>query len=100
MTRPGLFSLCLAVACSLTIGASSVTAQAGAGEITGVVRDQAGAAVPGATVTVTNARTNFQRVTVSTGNGVYAAPGLAPGDYRLDVELAGFRPVRREGVRL
>ncbi len=27
-------------------------------------------------------------------------PSLAPGDYRLDVELAGFKPLRREGVRL
>ena len=75
-------------------------AQAGAGEITGLVKDQAGAAVPGATITVTETRTNLQRVAVSTGDGVYTAASLAPGDYRLDVELAGFKPVRREGVRL
>ena len=37
---------------------------------------------------------------VSTGDGVYTAPSLAPGEYRLDVELAGFKPVRREGIRL
>ena len=74
--------------------------QAGAGEITGLVKDQAGAAVPGATITVTDTRTNVQRVVVSSGDGVYTAASLAPGDYRLDVELAGFKPVRREGVRL
>ena len=75
-------------------------AQTAAGEITGVVRDQAGAAVPGATITVTALRTNLQRVIVSTEEGVYTAASLAPGEYRLDIELAGFKPVRREGVFL
>jgi len=70
------------------------------GEITGVVKDQAGAAVPGATITVTDTRTNLQRVVVSTSDGVYTAASLAPGEYRIDVELAGFKPVRREGVRV
>jgi len=92
--------MCFAVVCLWTIGAPSARAQTAAGEITGVVTDQAGAAVPGATVTVTNTRTNVQRVAVSSGNGVYTAASLAPGDYRLDVELAGFKPVRREGVRV
>src|SRR5262249_7091312 len=59
-----------------------------------------GAAVPGATITVTETRTYFQRIAVSTGDGIYTAANLAPGDYRLDVEISGFKPVRREGVRL
>jgi hypothetical protein len=75
-------------------------AQTGAGEITGLVKDQAGAAVPGATITVTDTRTNLQRVVVSTGDGVYTAASLAPGAYRLDVELSGFKSLRREGVHL
>ena len=79
---------------------SPLLAQVAAGEITGVVKDQAGAAVPGATVTVTNVDTNRQRIVVSSGEGVYTAPSLAPGDYRVDVELSGFKPVRREGIRL
>ena len=75
-------------------------AQTAAGEITGVVKDQGGAAAPGATITVTEVRTNAQRVAVATGDGVYTVPSLTPGEYRLDVELPGFRPVRREGIRL
>src|SRR4030095_7492255 len=93
-------SVCLALSCVCSVGAVSARAQTAAGEITGVVKDQAGAAVPGATITVTETRTNRQRVTLSTGEGVYTAASLAPGAYRLDVELAGFKPVRREGVRL
>src|SRR5262245_8876239 len=98
MTRSGWLSVCLAVVWA--VGASPAVAQTGAGEITGVVRDQAGAAIPGATITVTDTRTNLQRVAVSTGEGIYTAASLAPGDYRLDIELAGFEPVRREGVHL
>jgi len=75
-------------------------AQTAAGEITGLVKDQAGTAVPGATVTVTETRTNLQRVVVSTRDGVYTAASLAPGEYRLEIALSGFGSVRREGIRL
>ena len=54
----------------------------------------------GATVTVTAVATNRQRVVVSNGDGVYTAASLAPGAYRIDVELPGFKPVRREGIHL
>jgi hypothetical protein len=77
-----------------------LAAQIAGGEITGIVKDQAGAAVAGATVTVTDGSTNRRRVVVSSGDGVYTAPGLVPGDYRVDVELAGFKPVRRAGIHL
>jgi hypothetical protein len=75
-------------------------AQVAAGEMTGLVKDPGGAAVPGATVTITNIGTNQQRVVVSSGEGVYTAPSLSPGEYRVDVELPGFKPVRRTGVRI
>src|SRR5580765_7719465 len=94
-----LFSVAL-VAGTLLASASSVLAQVAGGTITGVVKDQAGAAVPGTTITVTNVETNRQRVVVSTGEGVYAAAGLPPGTYRVDVALSGFRPLRRTGIRL
>ena len=100
MTRRGLLSIGIAVACAWFVSVSPARAQTAAGEITGVVKDQAGAAVPGATITVTDTRTNLQRVVVSTGDGVYTAASLTPSEYRIDVELAGFKPVRREGVRL
>src|SRR5260221_9324208 len=82
------------------ISAGSVLAQVAAGEITGRVKDQAGAAAPGAAVTLTNVVTNRQRVVVSSGDGVYTAPSLAPGEYRMDIELSGFKSVRRTGIRL
>ena len=71
----------------LVAGASAALAQVAAGEITGIVKDQAGAAVPGATVTVTDVNTNRRRTIMSSGEGVFTAPSLAPGEYRVDVEF-------------
>src|SRR5262249_33480788 len=80
--------------------APAAWAQVASGEITGLVRDPAGAAIPGVTITVTERRTNLQRVVVSNGDGVCPAASLGPGEYRIDVELSGFKPIRREGLRL
>src|SRR5437868_991004 len=88
------------LAVSLAAHASPLFSQIAAGEIGGVVRDQSGGAAPGAIVTVTNIDTNRQRVVVSSGAGMYAAPSLPPGKYRVDVEAPGFKPVRRAGIRL
>ena len=60
-----------------------VLAQVAAGEITGIVKDGAGGAVPGATITVTDVATNRQRVIVSSRDGIYTAPSLPPGEYRV-----------------
>jgi hypothetical protein len=100
VTPGGWLSICLAIAYLCFAAALPAHAQVAAGEITGVVKDQAGAAVPGATITVTEMRTSRQRVAVSTEDGVYTAPSLAPGEYSVDVELSGFAPVRREGIRI
>jgi len=84
----------------LAAAAAPARAQVAAGEMTGLVKDQAGAAVPGATVTVTDVNTNRQHIVTSSAQGMYTVPSLAPGDYRVDVELAGFRSVRRAGIHL
>src|SRR6266851_7092508 len=91
---------CVVAVCGVAASPSVLRAQVAAGEITGVVKDQGGAAVPGATVTVTDVLTSRQRLVTSSGDGVYTAPSLAPGTYRVDVELPGFTPMRREGIRL
>src|SRR5215831_358022 len=90
----------LAILTCLAGHVPSTLAQVAGGTITGVVKDQAGAAVPGATITLTDVGTNRQRVVSSSRDGVYAAAGLAPGTYRIDAELSGFKPVRRTGIRL
>ena len=90
----------LAAALLVLLTALPAHAQVAAGEITGVVKDPDGRAVPGVTVTVIDVATNRQRVVITTEDGVYTAASLPPGEYRIDVELAGFKSLRREGIRL
>jgi hypothetical protein len=81
-------------------GGGTGLAQVGGGQLTGLVTDQNGAAVPGATVTATQRETAAARATVSTSAGAYTLSGLRPGTYRVDVALSGFRSLRRDGVRV
>ena len=78
----------------------SSAAQAGRAELTGQVRDQAGAAVPQSRVTVTEVTTNVSVVVTTGPSGVFNFPSLRPGSYRIGAEAAGLRPKAREGVRL
>ena len=80
--------------------ASPAAAQIGGGSIAGSVVDQAGARVPGATVTITAAVTNLSRTVVTGEQGTYLFSGLAPGVYRILVESSGFRPLIRDGLPL
>src|SRR6185295_10580892 len=75
----------------LVSGLNLVQAQtANTGAITGVVKDEKGGAIPGATVKVINIGTNAERSTQTSGEGTYEIPQLVPGIYRLEVEASGF----------
>jgi hypothetical protein len=67
------------------------TGEGGGNTITGKVEDPNDAAVPGATVTVTEEGTGRVVVTVNTNDeGVFRTPFLAPGSYSVKVEARGF----------
>src|SRR5947199_9299593 len=59
-----------------------------------------GAVVPGAMITITNVGTNENRSVVVNERGEYAIPQLAPGQYTLTAEYAGFNKVVRSGIVL
>ncbi|HEX9502425.1 MAG TPA: carboxypeptidase regulatory-like domain-containing protein, partial [Thermoanaerobaculia bacterium] len=67
--------------------------QSSTGAISGTVTDANGGAMPGVTVTATNAATHATRVVTSNSVGHYEVPLLPPGIYRVVAELAGFQPV-------
>ncbi len=60
------------------------------GTISGMISDESGARVPGARIVAANAATGEKRETASTANGQYVLPFLPPGEYRIEVTLAGF----------
>ena len=69
--------------------------------IRGMVTDQSGGVIPGATVTVTDVGTNVRvRTVVSNDNGDYEVPDLHPSTYQIRAELSGFRTFVADGVVL
>lgn len=70
------------------------------GSIVGTVTDASGAAVPGATVTITEENTSVRRTFQTDDNGYYSAPTLPPGTYRISVQKRGFATGEHTGVTL
>ena len=64
--------------------------------IVGKVTDSSDAALPGVTVNVTSKTNGAIRSVVTDGSGIYAVTNLGPGDYAIEVELAGFQTRNRE----
>ncbi|HYE88128.1 MAG TPA: carboxypeptidase-like regulatory domain-containing protein, partial [Vicinamibacterales bacterium] len=86
---------------SLTIG-SAAFAQSTAinGTIEGTIKDEQGSVLPGVTVTVSNIDTGVTRSVVTNDNGLYRAPLLSLGTYRVVAELQGFKKFEQTGVSL
>jgi outer membrane cobalamin receptor len=57
--------------------------------ISGYVKSESGAAIPGATVAVKNT----SRGTACDANGFYSFPALRPGSYLLEISAIGYHPV-------
>ncbi|MGE5206663.1 MAG: carboxypeptidase regulatory-like domain-containing protein, partial [Chlamydiota bacterium] len=90
-------SVLLFVAC---FGSLALLAQVTSGAIFGSVKDQSGAYVAKATVTVSNPATGVKR-TVATGqNGEFVVPNLLPGTYAIAVEASGFSKVEKTNIIL
>jgi len=70
------------------------------GRLTGTVKDQSGAVIPGATVTVTNTAQGIENKTITDSKGVYAFPSLPVGRYDLRTEATGFQPENRTNLVL
>ncbi len=75
-------------------------AQTNRGGISGTVVDSTGAAIPGATVTITNLGTNHTLTLVTSDTGTYAATSLEPVIYSVAVELPGFKKAVVQSVKV
>jgi hypothetical protein len=67
-------------------------------EVTGIVTDQTGALVPGASITLTDPATGIVKSTVSDGTGLYDIAGLNAANYNLKVVAKGFQSYEQKGV--
>ena len=96
---------CLAVlalaALLLTLSGVPTAAQtAGAGTINGTVSDVSAAVIPGASVTVTNTDTGVSHDYKTNDSGLYTAPFLLPGHYKVGATAASFGKVEASNLTL
>jgi len=77
----------------ITMGgfAAAANAQAVGAALSGLITDERGGAVPGATVTIKNVGTGVVREVSTNGDGFYSAPNLLPGAYEVRVTAQGFQ---------
>ena len=92
---PALFFL-LSIGLFVGVHAQSSTA----GNITGTVRDQQGAAVANVEVTIVDEKTGASRTAKTNDDGFYSAPGLPAGVYTISASPTGFKKTVATGVQL
>jgi hypothetical protein len=68
------------------------------GKITGVVKDQSGSVLPGATVVITNTQTGTKLTASTDQDGVFTFPVLSVGRYQIDVTSDAFQAFRKTGL--
>jgi len=93
-----LAAMAIGLLCTLT-GATSADAQITTGVVSGALKDEQGAVVPGATVTLISDTRGTRVADAHTNeNGNFVFPNV-PGDtYTVEVTLEGFKTLRREGL--
>ncbi|HSL21985.1 MAG TPA: TonB-dependent receptor [Vicinamibacterales bacterium] len=94
--RPLGFSAAIVV---IAVLSGTASAQTG-GSLSGYIKDEQGAVLPGATVTATGSELIRPTTAVTDNAGYYRLVNLPPGEYTVTAELAGFTTVRREGILL
>src|SRR5271157_4313931 len=92
-SRIGLLTVSLVLLSSMAFGQVL-------GSISGFVRDPSAAAVPGATVALTNSETGVVRTVTADERGYYRALSLPVGRYDIKSTMTGFRTTVRFGIDL
>ncbi len=98
--RNGLPTLARVGVILLALGGLVAYSQSNFGSIRGIVRDASGAAVPGATVTITVTSTQRSIKLTTNDSGAYAALSLEPVYYDVTAEAKGFRTTVINNVKV
>ena len=68
------------------------------GSLSGTLKDQSGAVVSGATITLVNTALKSEYKAVSNGQGFYSFPTLPVGHYDLTIEATGFKTQKKTNL--
>ena len=90
----------LALCVLFALTASAFAQSRNTGEIRGIVTDSSGAALPGATVTLTNIDTGEVKTFVTNGQGIYDTVSTPAGNYSISFTANGFKKFVRQPVVL
>lgn len=101
LSRAGLsLAAPLAIMLAAAMLSASANAQVLYGSMVGNVVDNNGAAVPSATVKITNKATNQSRETVTNPEGAYLFSTVQTGVYDITVSKSGFKTFTRSNVEV
>ena len=100
---PGCVSLdkllrVLAVVCAALLASVAAHPQGSSGRILGVVTDQSGGNVAGASVTITDVARGVSQTLTTDSDGAYVALNLLPGTYTVRAEFKGFKIFERKNI--
>src|SRR5438128_3126912 len=90
----------LAVLIGISVVGRTAWAQATTAQISGTVKDQSGAVLPGVEITATQTASGAKRSVVSNETGNYVLASLPLGPYMLEAALPGFRSYVQSGIVL
>jgi hypothetical protein len=90
----------LAMVCITLAASMAAYPQGNTGRILGVVTDQSGGNVAGATVTITDVARGVSQTLTTDSDGAYVALNLLPGSYTLRAEFKGFKIFERKNILL
>jgi hypothetical protein len=94
------FRIRLLVVLAILSGAAPALAQVNTGRVVGTVRDPSGAAVPQATVLVSDVATNIGVTVYTDERGDFVVTPLNPGIYAVTVTMDGFQTAVVKGVEV
>ena len=90
----------LFLAVSLIFIGGTAQAQFDVGSLVGTIHDQSGAAVPGASITVTNTATNIETSTTSNSSGDYEVPSLRAGVYTVSAKAPNYAEALAQNITI
>src|SRR6195256_1177705 len=95
---PAVLTRTLAVVCVLVFASAAAYPQGSTGRILGIVTDQSGGNVAGATVTLTDVARGVSQTLTTDSDGAYVAVNLLPGSYSVRAEYKGFKTFERKNI--
>lgn len=100
MQAARLFAKVTALLLLVLFAPSAALPQLTTSRLDGTVKDQSGAVVPGASVTLTNMGTNLKATARTNESGLYVFPQVLAGRYRIGVEISGFKQAVVNDVKI